>query len=74
MTISSIEVGHKHIKMYWYTNDPNVKVKVIFNNSTREWACGNLIGKKPLDLARKALRKTLGGSVVVIEDERTAKR
>ena len=59
MNISSIEVGHKHIKMYWYTNNPNVKVKVVFNNSTREWACGNLMGKKPLDLARKALRKTL---------------
>lgn len=55
MTISSTNVGHKHVKMYWHTNNPNTKVKVVFNSSTRLWACGNMTGKKPIELARKAL-------------------
>ena len=32
-----------------------LKVKVVFNSSTRLWACGNMTGKKPIELARKAL-------------------
>jgi hypothetical protein len=57
MTITSVQIGHKHVKMYWYVERPDLKVRVVFNVLTREWACGKMTGKKPLDLARKALNE-----------------